>query len=598
MAGKSTAGGESVFDTIFSVTDQATAPLMGLSQAFEGAQIGISKTTALLSPLNTALGAIGAGLSLKGIEDIGKAYENNRIQMAQTAKSMGLGGASFADALDNADVIINQVNAAAAALPGEAEDYQKALQIAGVQVKNATGDYQKSFNLIRDMTAIGISMGESSAYTAMQMNRMLGADRGHLEMQSEYTQKILTAMHAMPGQANLTAQGFNAMKLADRLKLAEGLTAQFKDMIDASSNTMDAIEGASMTIFKTFTRQATSPLFDGMKEALKYANDQLMDANGAATELGSKLINVGHVISESIVGTIKEALTGKLDPNLLGAGVGAVASLAGGAAGPLMAVGAGLANFLRRTDDVSNVMGQLGDIVNLLMSPLDRATESFDLLGELMGDAIAGTLGDFLYAIQSVLSALNFVGNLTEETFKDFAEEFSKPLQAMWDGVGTLLSGIGDFLGPVIQVLGFALYGFYQLIKPVLNVLIVGLGELAKSIGHVLTWLGKWIGMTFELPANTIGVGNPSKGPSFLEKLAEAFKLPERKSLAKSLQGDADTKPPSATQDFRYSRFEISQKFAEGFDPDRIAVAFAKDVGKIGEQRLQSGFAPLFSVGI
>jgi hypothetical protein len=49
-------------------------------------------------------------------------------------------------------------------------------------------------------------------------------------------------------------------------------------------------------------------------------------------------------------------------------------------------------------------------------------------------------------------------------------------------------------------------------------------------------------------------------------------------------------------QDFKFSRFDISQKFEEGFDPDRIAVAFAKDVGRMGEQALQSGFEPLFAV--
>jgi hypothetical protein len=43
-------------------------------------------------------------------------------------------------------------------------------------------------------------------------------------------------------------------------------------------------------------------------------------------------------------------------------------------------------------------------------------------------------------------------------------------------------------------------------------------------------------------------------------------------------------------QDFRYSRFDISQKFEEGFDPDRIAVLFAEDVGRIGHTN--SGLEP------
>jgi hypothetical protein len=50
-------------------------------------------------------------------------------------------------------------------------------------------------------------------------------------------------------------------------------------------------------------------------------------------------------------------------------------------------------------------------------------------------------------------------------------------------------------------------------------------------------------------------------------------------------------------QDFRGSKFTIDQKFEEGFDPDRVAVAFAEDLRKIGEYRLQSGFEPLFGGG-
>jgi len=49
-------------------------------------------------------------------------------------------------------------------------------------------------------------------------------------------------------------------------------------------------------------------------------------------------------------------------------------------------------------------------------------------------------------------------------------------------------------------------------------------------------------------------------------------------------------------QDFRYSRFDIMQKFAEGFDPDRVANAFASDLEAISDKKLSSGVAPLFSL--
>ncbi len=52
---------------------------------------------------------------------------------------------------------------------------------------------------------------------------------------------------------------------------------------------------------------------------------------------------------------------------------------------------------------------------------------------------------------------------------------------------------------------------------------------------------------------------------------------------------------PKVVQDFRFSKFDIKQEFAEGFDPDRIAVAFATDLSKLGEMRMQSAYAPLFT---
>lgn len=48
--------------------------------------------------------------------------------------------------------------------------------------------------------------------------------------------------------------------------------------------------------------------------------------------------------------------------------------------------------------------------------------------------------------------------------------------------------------------------------------------------------------------------------------------------------------------DFRNSRFDITQNFAEGFDPDRIAVAFTEDLAQIGNRRVMSALAPQFGL--
>ena len=47
--------------------------------------------------------------------------------------------------------------------------------------------------------------------------------------------------------------------------------------------------------------------------------------------------------------------------------------------------------------------------------------------------------------------------------------------------------------------------------------------------------------------------------------------------------------------DFRGSSFRIEQNFADGMEPDRVAVAFTEGLAKLGERRIQSNFAPLFA---
>lgn len=48
--------------------------------------------------------------------------------------------------------------------------------------------------------------------------------------------------------------------------------------------------------------------------------------------------------------------------------------------------------------------------------------------------------------------------------------------------------------------------------------------------------------------------------------------------------------------DFRNSHFSIQQRFAEGFDPDRVALAFTADLERTASRRMQSGFEPAFGL--
>jgi hypothetical protein len=83
------------------------------------------------------------------------------------------------------------------------------------------------------------------------------------------------------------------------------------------------------------------------------------------------------------------------------------------------------------------------------------------------------------------------------------------------------------------------------------------------------------------------------------EAAAKAALAAKRAESAAGKESKTATTPGQRTtpyNDFRNSRFDVKQNFAEGFDPDRIAVAFSNDLASLGEKRMQSGFAPLYSV--
>ena len=81
-------------------------------------------------------------------------------------------------------------------------------------------------------------------------------------------------------------------------------------------------------------------------------------------------------------------------------------------------------------------------------------------------------------------------------------------------------------------------------------------------------------------------------------------RMDHRRQREQATAGGLDTaapttghNPPSHTthNDFRNSRFDITQNFGEGYDPDRIAVAFTRDLNRVSDRRLSSQLVPAWS---
>jgi len=172
-----------------------------------------------------------------------------------------------------------------------------------------------------------------------------------------------------------------------------------------------------------------------------------------------------------------------------------------------------------------------------------------------------------------------------------------------WEKFKAQMSVIGDLLQPVTDV--FSEKGVVgKFFMVVVAGIISGLTQGVDAIMHMI--------QTIILVVKALGddwaqaMLDPIK--TFKDKWEEAARLTAIKQLPwDMMKGEVPimlrpntTEAPGeragTVNDFRGSKFDITQKFAEGFDPDRIAVAFTNDLAALGERAMQSQFTSIYAV--
>jgi hypothetical protein len=619
----------------FSVDDSTSAPLKALEGSLGGVGTILEKTTALLSPLTSAFGQLAAHLNANSLIEANSKFEDLQVGLAQTIKFMGAGGDTFAQAMAGADQQMRRLVADSSSLPGNMYDYASALKIAGASVQRATGDYEKSYDLIKQTTAVAISLGGSAQMGAQILTRALDTQHGMLRNAGELNIKLLNSMRQLPGLASLTTKEFNTFSLDKRTDIFTRAMAQFKDMTAQSANSWTTIKGTAEAVSSLLLKDATTPLFDGLKHGVAWINSALLDSHGNWTRTGQIIVNIGQAISTFIVGGVKAAVKGAsllVDAfNQLSASplfakflqgadriVSAVAhqpkEALGMAAGGV--AGAGIASFLGNTNAVSATLESLGNGFSTLTLILDPMLNLFGILGDLVGGLVSNIIPPLAYVFEQAAFAITPFINGVAIVTSDLFTRLSPVFNILFSAVGSVIYGIGSVLGPALSILGSGFLWLYSNVSGYIIPIITSLGNaisaVIRFIGDILKKFGSVLGdVAKDLE---LKVGGPTaaamgetashgKLTDFLDSMKKLGELPKEAGVAGIRKGAVMDMAPEArggggrtVQDFRYSKFEIEQKFAEGFDPDRIAIAFAQDVGKLGEQKLQSGFAPTFAL--
>lgn len=614
----------------------------GPARAMQVQSAGLSSSVGGLSsmisgPLVAALGGLATGAALKGIAGIHSEFEDTKIALAGFLSALGV-SKDFSQGMRDAAAAQQAIIVAAAKLPGEAEDYINVFRAGLPEVQSAIGGTLKDmYSFTNQLTAVTSSLSIDSAQVGRDVKLMLAAGQGRAGGHVKTWTSLLPFLQKLPGQADLTAKKFNAMTQAQRgMLIKQVLTGkELGAMVDEMGSTWSAQVGALVSNSKALLRLSTGPLFEGLKGAVSYMNALFFDSEGSLTEMGKTAVAIGAIVSTHLVRGFRRAFDWARQ--LLGVMVqvgetlmksrgfqritdfvgslagqaGAFAKTAGGfrhadapvAGGPAIA---GLIDAFSRPGVLEGVVEPLGRIFNDLTKLLAPFMALMTAVSGVLGDLVAAILPAFMGAVANLVGPLVTFMTGVFGIATMIYDQLRPALSGLWSAVAVVVSALGGLFHQYLRLVGAALLWLYRKIAVVV---VPAFSLLVKAITAVVNFVGKYIGSLAEsakLNADQIlGPEAEDGGPTggLLGDILKAIDDQKSKDeAARSAEKSAARSTPGARggaqtyQDFRGSRFDIQQKFAEGYDPDRIAVAFAQDVGRLGEQRLQSGFEPVFGV--
>lgn len=194
--------------------------------------------------------------------------------------------------------------------------------------------------------------------------------------------------------------------------------------------------------------------------------------------------------------------------------------------------------------------------------------------------SVVGRLGIIGAIVSVVVVAFEMLKNNT----LGIASAFKKVFGGIWDAFGGALTKIVGVLG----LLWAAIRPIVMLVAGALLIGLLGLAKVVEFVGVILNAVMEGIvailnGIIWLL--NKIpGVNIDMVGADNATKAAVAGKR------------DTDKGTSTVNQDFRGSKFEITNNFPQGIDGGRVAVAFGDELARLGERRLDSGLRPLYSI--
>jgi hypothetical protein len=355
-----------------------------------------------------------------------------------------------------------------------------------------------------------------------------------------------------------------AERFADRL---EGFLPKLEDAMSWVAAHMDSIVIAA----KAFVLVMTGKKMLDMVASLTSPAGMLgkMAAGGPFGAMGKKA--AGKAAEGDIGGQLK--VLAAAGPMLLAIGAAvAIAALAfrgfseniGGARDALMEL---WDKFKAKIDIITEAVGRLFGAADAGTGTLDTltnmATSLVLAIFEIVDTAVSG------WVLMGY--AIGELGSMADEFFKQFPLALK---QNVYDPFLKMLTAIG---GVIVELMK----GNY--IEAALQ---------AKKAYDAAMQVHNPAFLAISTAADALGSGLERATAKYQKDVnaGTARNKAQREADAKKEKNKEDTKPSKQEMNFPNARFDITQNFAEGFDPDRIAVAFANDISSLGEMRSSSTY--------
>lgn len=579
---------------------QFSSQMAQMASAANVTQRAVQGMQSVITGIKMAVvGAIG-GVSIGAVTQLGSSFENTQNKMAGFLSALGQ-APDFNSALKLSAGVMKQIELSSAALPGEAEDYVRVFTTALPSVqKSLGGTMDEMVAFTNRIAAVGATFGIDSMQVANDLNRMVQVGRGGAGLDVRTFTSMLPFLQRVEGHANLTAEAFNKMNEQARAKLLQKGMASLGPMIDHAASSFDAIKGTAQSILKTMFRTSTAGLFDGLKNSLQRINSLLMDENGNLTAFAERIVDYGKRASAVIVRLADKAVTfledvfsnadkipavfERIESAVKGAAIAMITFNVAQAGRTIVrglgvGAGGGVARGVAGVGQLATALGSGGALA----------------VGLAATAAVAVVAGTAAYALSKDWEQF-------APRFDEITTQFKTQVLPAFASAGTSIMTILDpFLKAVgkqsvkvlttsVELLGFAAYSA---------------ADTVDSLSYLLNNMVK----SSDLATQLAEAGQRQRD---LEKTNYRYNMAQHLTQPWKMAADFDpaAAPSQAKrtapagrggakihQDFRGSKFTISQKFEEGYDPDRVAIAFVNDLRKIGEFRLQSGLEPMFGVG-